>query len=174
MAIRRGTRRKDAQEFPREGPAYDDVVVKVYRCSKVVKGGRRFSFGALVAVGDRHGRVGVGYAKANEVPSAVEKARKHATAALVPVCLNGPTIPHTVTGKFGSSQVRLIPATPGTGVIAGASVRAVLELAGVHDCLTKVYGSTSPKNLVKATMSALLTVRDRKTIEKLRGVSLAL
>lgn len=173
MAMRRGTRKRDVAAAPHEGPAYDDVVVKVYRCAKVVKGGRRFSFGALVVVGDRHGRVGAGYGKANEVPSAVEKARKRATAAMTPVRLNGPTIPHTVTGKFGASQVRVIPAMPGTGVIAGASVRAVLELAGVHDCLTKVYGSSSPKNLVKATMNALLAVRDRTTIEALRGVSLA-
>ena len=173
MAIRRSTRQRDAEDLPREGPQYDDVVVRVYRCAKVVKGGRRFSFGALVVVGDRNGRVGAGYAKANEVPSAVEKARKHATAALKPVRLNGPTIPHEVTGHFGSSKVRLLPASPGTGVIAGTSVRAVLELAGVHDCLSKVYGSTSPKNLVKATMNALLSVRDRQLVERLRGVSLA-
>jgi small subunit ribosomal protein S5 len=174
MAIRQSGRKKDRDELPHEGPSYDDVVVRVYRCAKVVKGGRRFSFGALVVVGDRQGRVGAGYAKANEVPTAVEKARKHATAAMVPVRLNGPTIPHAVTGHFGASRVRLLPASPGTGVIAGSSVRAVLELAGVHDCLSKVYGSTSPKNLVKATMDALLTVRDRATIEGLRGVSLAM
>ncbi|MBN2563108.1 MAG: 30S ribosomal protein S5 [Phycisphaerae bacterium] len=172
MAIRRGPKRSDVKE-PREGPEYDDVVVKVYRCSKVVKGGRRFSFAALVVVGDRNGRVGVGYGKANEVPSAVEKGRKQATRALQPISLQGPTIPHAVTGHFGSSMVCLLPASAGTGVIAGASVRAVLALAGVHDCLTKSYGSTSAKNLVKATLNALRSMRTRETIEGLRGVSIA-
>jgi small subunit ribosomal protein S5 len=156
-----------------EGPSYDDNVVKVYRCSKVVKGGRRFSFAALVVVGDRNGRVGFGYGKANEVPSAVEKGRKQASRSMRPIRLSGSTIPHTVMGRFGSSMVKLLPASEGTGVIAGSSVRAVLELAGVHDCLTKVYGSSSPKNLVKATMDALQTLRDRQQVEQLRGVSLA-
>ncbi len=155
-----------------DGPGYDDDVVKIYRCSKVVKGGRRFSFAALVVVGNRNGGVNIGYGKANEVPSAVEKGRKQASRALMPVKLQGSTIPHEVTGRFGASRVRLLPARQGTGVIAGKSVRAVLELAGVGDCLTKVYGSTSPKNLVKATFAALLSLRDRKTIEELRGVSI--
>ena len=168
MAIRKPRTRE-----PDEGPAYDDNVVKVYRCSKVVKGGRRFSFAALVVVGDRNGRVGIGYGKANEVPSAVEKGRKQATRTMRPVRLNGTTIPHEVLGRFGSSRVLLLPARVGTGVIAGSSVRAVLELAGVGDCLTKVYGSTSPKNLVKATLQALESLRDRETIERLRGVSIA-
>lgn len=156
---------------PDDGPGYDDNVVKIYRCSKVVKGGRRFSFSALVVVGDRNGRVNAGYGKANEVPSAVEKGRKQASRHLQRVQLHGATIPHEVIGRFGSSRVLLIPAQPGTGIIAGSSVRAVLELAGIGDCLTKVHGSTSPKNLVKATMQALLSLRDRETIEKLRGVS---
>jgi small subunit ribosomal protein S5 len=173
MAIRRFSKRADAAEETKEGPSFDDVVVKVYRCAKVVRGGRRFSFGALVVVGDRNSRVGIGYAKANEVPAAVEKARKRATSSMQPVVLSGPTIPHATTGQFGASRVRLIPANAGTGVIAGLSVRAVLELAGVHDCLTKCYGSTSPKNLVKATMNALLTMRNPETIERLRGVSMA-
>jgi small subunit ribosomal protein S5 len=173
MAIRRFSKRPAAGDQTQEGPSFDDVVVKVYRCAKVVRGGRRFSFGALVAVGDRNCRVGLGYAKANEVPAAVEKARKQATRAMQPVVLSGPTIPHAVTGQFGASRVRLIPASAGTGVIAGASVRAVLELAGVHDCLTKCYGSTSPKNVVKATMNALLMMRDPATVERLRGVSMA-
>ncbi len=155
-----------------DGPGYDDDVVKIYRCSKVVKGGRRFSFAALVVVGDRNGGVNIGYGKANEVPSAVEKGRKQASRVLVPIKLHGSTIPHEVTGRFGASRVRLLPARQGTGVIAGKSVRAVLELAGVGDCLTKVYGSTSPKNLVKATFAALVSLRDRKTIEELRGVSI--
>jgi len=156
-----------------DGPGYDDNVVKVYRCAKVVKGGRRFSFGALVVVGDRNGRVGLGYGKANEVPMAVEKGRKQAIRQLEPMVLTGSTIPHEVLGKFGSSRVKLLPASEGTGVIAGASVRAVLELAGVKDCLTKVYGSTSPKNLAKATLRALGMLRDRETVERLRGVGIA-
>jgi small subunit ribosomal protein S5 len=168
----RQSRRSKSDAQVQEGPAYDDNVVKVYRCSKVVKGGRRFSFAALVVVGDRNGRVGIGYGKANEVPSAVEKGRKRGTNNMRRVRLSGSTIPHPVTGRFGSSRVRLLPASEGTGVIAGASVRAVLELAGLHDCLTKVYGSTSPKNLVKATLNALELLRDRQTVEKLRGVSL--
>ncbi|OQY98018.1 MAG: 30S ribosomal protein S5 [Planctomycetes bacterium UTPLA1] len=155
-----------------DGPGYDDNVVKVYRCSKVVKGGRRFSFAALVVVGDRNGRVGVGYGKANEVPSAVEKGRKQAIRNLHPIQLHGSTIPHFVEGRYGASMVKLLPASAGTGVIAGTSVRAVLELAGLHDCLTKVYGSTSPKNLVKATIRALGMLRERAAVERLRGVSL--
>ncbi len=170
MAMYRQARQSKGSE---EDSPYDDVVVKVFRCAKVVRGGRRFSFAALVVLGDRNGRVGVGYGKANEVPSAVEKGRKHARRALQPIKLDGPTIPHPVTGQFGSSRVYLLPASAGTGVIAGASVRAVLELAGVHDCLTKAHGSTSPKNLVKATFRALESLRDRQTIEGLRGVSLA-
>jgi small subunit ribosomal protein S5 len=165
--------RRHQQSSDSQDSGLDDNVVKVYRCAKVVKGGRRFSFAALVAVGDRRGRVGFGYGKANEVPNAVEKGRKAAGRSLKDVCLSGATIPHTVMGKFGSSMVRLIPASEGTGVIAGSSVRAILELAGVHDCLTKAYGSSSPKNLVKATMNALLSLRDRSTVERLRGVTLA-
>lgn len=155
-----------------ERQPYDDNVVKVYRCSKVVKGGRRFSFAALVVVGDKNGRVGIGYGKANEVPNAVEKGRKRAMRDMVPVALTGGTLPHEVTGRFGSSRVKILPAQSGTGVIAGQSVRAVLELAGVHDCLTKVYGSTSPKNLCKATLNALMLLRDRATVEKLRGIEM--
>ena len=163
---RQGSERQD-------GPSFDDNVVKVYRCAKVVKGGRRFSFAALVVVGDRNGRVGLGYGKANEVPAAVEKGRKAATRSMDGVTLIGSSIPHQVMGRFGSSRVKLLPASEGTGVIAGASVRAVLELAGVKDCLTKVYGSSSPKNLVKATFDALARLRDRETIERLRGVSVS-
>lgn len=151
---------------------FDDTLVRIYRCAVVVKGGRRFSFGALVVAGNRKGTVGWGYGKAREVPPAVEKGTKQAKRSTVSVCLSGGTIPHQVQGKFGSSRVRLIPAAPGTGVIAGASVRAVLEMAGVKDCLSKAYGSTSPKNLVKATMDALSQLRTREQIGLLRGVSL--
>ena len=132
----------------REPSPYDESVVKIYRCSTVVKGGRRFSFAALVVVGDRAGHVGWGYGKANEVPLAVEKAMKEARKSLKAVTLAGNTIPHRIVGRFGASSIILLPAREGTGVIAGASARAVLELAGVQDVLTKIQGSTSPKNVV--------------------------
>lgn len=143
----------------------------IRRCAAVVKGGRRFSFSAMVVVGDRNGSVGVGFGKANEVPPAVEKAKKDATKHLKKVPLRGRTIPHPVTGRFGASMVRLLPASPGTGVIAGSSARAVLELAGVQDVLTKSYGSTNVINLVKATLDGLLQLRNRESIERLRGVA---
>jgi len=152
---------------------YEEAVVKVNRCAKVVKGGRRFSFSALVVVGDRHGSVGIGFGKAKEVPAAVDKAVKDAQKNLVKVDLKGTTIEHEVMGVFGAAKVRLIPAAPGTGIIAGATVRSVLELAGVHDILTKSMGSNNPVNLVKATLSGLQSVRSRKTVEKLRGVSIS-
>jgi small subunit ribosomal protein S5 len=150
----------------------EDTVVKIYRCAKVVKGGRRFSFGALVVVGDRAGTVGIGYAKANEVPVAVEKAIKEAKKDLRKVMLSGRTLPHQVIGKFGSTRIVIVPASPGTGVIAGLSSRAVLEFAGIQDVLTKIYGSTSAKNVVKATMNGLLRLRTKEMVEKLRGVEI--
>jgi len=148
----------------------EETTVKIYRCAKVVKGGRRFSFAALVVVGDRIGTVGVGYGKANEVPLAVEKSLKEAKKSLHKIALAGRTIPHQITGKFESTKIVLVPASPGTGVIAGSSARAILELAGVHDVLTKVYGSTSAKNVVKATLDGLLRLRDKEMVESLRGV----
>jgi len=148
----------------------EDTVVKVFRCAKVVKGGRRFSFAALVVVGDRAGTVGAGYGKANEVPLAVEKGVKDAKKSLCKIVLLGRTIPYQVQGKYGATKVTLVPASPGTGVIAGSSARAVLELSGVQDVLTKVYGSTSAKNVVKATLRGLLKLRSKETIESLRGV----
>ena len=154
----------------REESPLEDTVVKIYRCAKVVKGGRRFSFGALVVVGDRAGTVGIGYAKANEVPAAVEKGIKEAKKDLRKVPLLGHTLPHQVMGKFGATRVTLVPASPGTGVIAGLSARAVLEYAGVQDVLTKVYGSTSAKNVLKATMDGLMKLRTKEVIERLRGV----
>jgi len=152
-----------------EGPL-EDTVVKIFRCSKVVKGGRRFSFAALVVIGDRAGTVGIGYGKANEVPLAVEKATKDAKKSLQKIVLLGRTIPHQVNGKYRATKITLVPASPGTGVIAGSSARAVLEYAGVQDALTKVYGSTSAKNVVKATLDGLLKLRSHETIESLRGV----
>lgn len=150
----------------------EDTVVKVFRCAKVVKGGRRFSFAALVVVGDRAGTVGLGYGKAKEVPLAVEKGVKDARKSLHKIPLVGRTIPHQVSGKYRATKIILVPARPGTGVIAGSSARAVLEYAGVHDVLTKVYGSTSVKNVVKATMDGLLKTRSKEMVEALRGVKL--
>ena len=150
----------------------EDTVVKVFRCSKVVKGGRRFSFAGLVVVGDRNGTVGIGYGKANEVPPAVEKAVKDAKKSLHKVSLVDGTIPHKVVGKCRATSITMIPASPGTGVIAGSSARAVLEYAGVHNVLTKINGSTSVKNVVKAVMDGLLKLRDKETIESLRGVEI--
>jgi small subunit ribosomal protein S5 len=172
---RRGPRGRgqDRSEFGDERNI-EDTVVKLYRCATVVKGGRRFSFGALVVVGDRQGQVGFGYGKANEVPPAVEKGVKQAKRAMFRVPLRGTSIPHRVIGHFGASRIVMVPASEGTGVIAGAAPRAVLELAGVKDVLTKCYGSTSPKNLVKATINGLKALRTRAQVERLRGVALDL
>jgi small subunit ribosomal protein S5 len=148
----------------------EETVVKVYRCSKVVKGGRRFSFAALVVVGDRAGMVGIGYGKANEVPLAVEKGIKDAKKSLYKIALLGRTIPHQINGRYRATKITLVPASPGTGVIAGSSARAVLEFSGVQDVLTKVYGSTSAKNVVKATLEGLLKLRNKEMVESLRGV----
>ena len=149
-----------------------ETVVKIRRCAAVVKGGRRFSFNALVVVGDRQGRVGWGYGKANEVPPAVEKAIKDGQRRMKRVSLKGTTIPHRVVGKFGSTRVILLPAAPGTGVIAGASVRAVVEAAGVQNILTKAWGSTNAINLVKATLNGLEQLRTAEEVQRLRGVPL--
>jgi small subunit ribosomal protein S5 len=149
-----------------------DKVIKIRRCAAVVKGGRRFSFTAMAVVGDGHGKVGWGYGKANEVPPSVEKAVKDGSRSLVSINLEGKTIPHTVKGHFGAASVVLIPAGPGTGVIAGSSVRAVCEACGIRDILTKSYGSTNPINLVKATIDALQQLRSKHDVERLRGVSL--
>lgn len=145
-------------------------VVQIRRCACVVKGGRRFSFAALVVVGDERGRVGYGYGKATEVPIAVEKAKSQANRRLYGVPLAGTTIPHQVVGRFGASKVLLMPASPGTGIIAGATVRSVVESAGIRDILTKSRGSSNPVNLVKATMNALSKLRTREDVARLRGV----
>jgi small subunit ribosomal protein S5 len=163
---------------PIRAPEYEekpleDTVVKIYRCAKVVKGGRRFSFAALVVVGDRAGSVGIGYGKANEVPMAVEKGIKDAKKTLYKLPLVGTTIPHQVIGKYLATKIILAPASPGTGVIAGSSARAVLEYAGIRDALTKVYGSTCAKNVVKATINGLLKLRSKEMVEALRGVALS-
>jgi small subunit ribosomal protein S5 len=148
----------------------EDTVVKVFRCAKVVKGGRRFSFAALVVLGDRAGTVGVGYGKAKEVPFAVEKGIKDAKKSLHKIALAGRTIPYQVQGKYRATRITLVPASPGTGVIAGSNARAVLEFAGVQDVLTKVYGGNSAKNVVKATLDGLLKLRSKEMFESLRGV----
>ncbi len=150
----------------------EDDVIKINRSAAVVKGGRRFSFSSLSVVGNRDGLVGIGYGKAKEVPSAVEKSVKDGRKRLMRVVRDGNTIPHQVEGVFCASRVRLIPASSGTGIIAGKAVRKVVELAGITDILTKNYGSTNALNVVKATMNALAQLRDKKFIEELRGVSI--
>jgi len=150
-----------------------DKVVKIRRCAAVVKGGRRFSFTAMVVVGDGQGKVGWGYGKANEVPPAVEKAVKDGSRSLIGVAMEGTSIPHTVKGRYGAAKVILVPAGPGTGVIAGAAIRAVCEACGIKDILTKSFGTNNPINLVKATLSALQQLRSRGEVERLRGVSLS-
>lgn len=150
-----------------------ESVVQIRRCACVVKGGRRFSFAALVVTGDRNGKAGYGYGKAVEVPLAVEKATKVANRSMQSYSIVEGTIPHQVTGEFRASKVLLLPAKPGTGVIAGECVRLVLEAAGVTDILTKCYGSTNPLNLVKATFDALSQLQTKEQVERLRGVSLS-
>ena len=150
----------------------EDTVVKIFRSAKVVKGGRRFSFAALVVVGDRNGTIGIGYGKANEVPPAVEKAVKDAKKNLHDVVLLDGTLPHKVVGRCRATSITMVPASPGTGVIAGSSARAVLEYAGVRNVLTKINGSTSAKNVVKAVMDGLLKLRDKEIVESLRGVKI--
>jgi small subunit ribosomal protein S5 len=148
-------------------------IVAIRRCATVVKGGRRFSFAAMVVVGDGKGKVGWGYGKANEVPPSVEKARKEGMRSMVSVPLEGSTIPHLVNGFYGAAHVVLVPASPGTGVIAGKAVRAVCESCGIHDILTKSFGSNNSVSLVKATFAALAQLRPKQDVQRLRGVDLS-
>lgn len=169
----RGGGQRGGDSGERRGSDLIEKVVQIRRCAAVVKGGRRFSFSAIVVVGDGRGRVGWGYGKANEVPPSVEKATKDGSRKMVEVSVQDGSIPHTVEGRFGASHVILVPASAGTGVIAGSSVRAVCEAAGIHNILTKSFGSTNPANLVKATIAALTSLQSRQDVERLRGVSLS-
>jgi len=163
-----GQRRDNRDKQEGDGPTMIEKVVFINRCAKVVKGGRRFSFAALAVVGDGKGKVGIGYGKANEVPDAIKKGTANAHKHLVSVKLKGDTIPHDVLGQYDGGRVMLKPASPGTGLIAGGGVRAVLEAAGVKNILTKSMGSSNHIAVVHATLNGLLQLRTAETISNVR------
>jgi small subunit ribosomal protein S5 len=167
---RRGDRRRSERPEREEREQLDERVVHIARTAKVVKGGRRFAFRAVVVVGDKKGRVGVGIGKAREVPDAIRKAGDRARKGMIPVPLLGSTIPHTVQAQFGAGEVLLKPANPGTGVIAGGGVRAVVEACGINDILSKSLGSSNILNVVQATFTALQQLQDYQQEAQYRGV----
>ena len=165
-------RRSQQADKPKDPSDLTEKVVFINRCAKVVKGGRRFSFSALIVSGDRKGRVGFGFGKANEVAEAIRKASESAKKSLTKIAVRENTIPHEVLGEHGGGRVLLRPASPGTGVIAGGGVRAVVEAAGIRDVLAKSLGSSNHANVVKATLHALSQLRLREEIFKTRGIAL--
>lgn len=167
----RGRSPRDADKNKEKSDTAEKVVF-INRCAKVVKGGRRFSFSALIVSGDRKGRVGCGFGKANEVSEAIRKASESSRKAMQPVSLQENTIPHEVVGEFGGGRVLLRPASPGTGIIAGGGVRAVCEAVGIRDVLAKSLGSSNHANVVKATLAALSKLRPRDEIFRLRGIKI--
>jgi small subunit ribosomal protein S5 len=156
-----------------EESEFEDKVIHINRCAKVVKGGRRFSFAAIVVVGDRKGQVGVGLGKAGEVPEAIKKAGKQAKKNLMKIPMEGTTIPHQIIGHFGASQVLMKPAPEGTGIIASSAVRAILEVAGIQNILTKSIRRDNPHNVVRATLEGLRELRTMGDIAKARGKTTA-
>src|SRR6201987_5961750 len=175
MAEQNRGRRQDrgADKAPAQNADTTEKVVFINRCAKVVKGGRRFSFSALIVAGDRAGSVGVGFGKANEVSEAIRKASESAKKGMEKVSLNENTIPHEVVGEYDGARVLMRPASPGTGIIAGGGVRAVAEAAGIRDVLAKSLGSSNHANVVKATIAALRSLRRRDEIFKARGIHLS-
>jgi small subunit ribosomal protein S5 len=164
-----------AKDFKRDASEnqFEERVVAINRVTKVVKGGRRFRFAAIVVIGDKNGRVGFGTGKAQEVPDAIKKAVEDAKNNMLNIPIVNDTIPHLIVGKFGSGQVLLKPASEGTGIIAGGAVRAVFELAGVHNILSKSIGSSTPINMLRATFAGLKDLRTAEQVAKLRGVDVA-